>query len=98
MVMKRRCRPIRHADMVDSFMNLILYFQIHFHGTKYEELSEYIDVDHLPSDYGGKAPPFSNEVKRKYLLQSWLGYSIALSITNISLRDVYELLLAKYLC
>ena len=37
-------------------------FQLHFHGKNYKELQDYIDVEHLPSDYGGKGPPYTNQV------------------------------------
>lgn len=36
--------------------------QIQFHGARFEELQEFIDVEHLPSDYGGKGPAYTNEV------------------------------------
>ncbi|WAR15866.1 TTPAL-like protein [Mya arenaria] len=43
---------------------------VRFHGNKYEELLEFLEPEHLPSDYGGKAPPYTNEDWMKTLLES----------------------------
>jgi hypothetical protein len=30
------------------------------------KLADFVDIDNLPEEYGGKAPPFSNEVGALY--------------------------------
>lgn len=52
------------------FMKEKILQRIHFHGKNYKELQEYIDVEHLPEDYGGKAPPYSNQDWAKILQDS----------------------------
>ena len=51
----------RNIDYYCTLFACIL-FQLHFHGKNYKELQDYIDVEHLPSDYGGKGPPYTNQV------------------------------------
>ncbi|XP_045181950.2 alpha-tocopherol transfer protein-like isoform X2 [Mercenaria mercenaria] len=54
--------------VIRPFMKQKILDRIHFHGSKYEELSEFIDTQYLPSEYGGTAPPFSNEEWTRTLL------------------------------
>lgn len=51
-----------------QFMKKKLLERIHLHGKDMSKLAEFIDVEHLPEDYGGKAPPFSNEDWKNTLL------------------------------
>jgi len=41
---------------------------LHFHGKKYEELKEFIDEEHIPEDFGGKGPKYTNKVTKTPLL------------------------------
>ncbi|KAJ8321948.1 hypothetical protein KUTeg_000419 [Tegillarca granosa] len=34
---------------------------LHFHGQNFQELTEFIDEENLPEEYGGKQPPFSTK-------------------------------------
>lgn len=54
--------------IVRPFMKEKILQRLHFHGKNYKELQDYIDVEHLPSDYGGKGPPYSNKEWAKTLL------------------------------
>ncbi|KAL4217917.1 hypothetical protein ACF0H5_022656 [Mactra antiquata] len=54
--------------IIRPFMKQKILDRIHFHGTKYEELREYIDINDLPSDYGGNASSYNNEDWMKTLL------------------------------
>lgn len=33
------------------------------HGHNLEDMAKYFDVEGLPEDFGGKAPPYSNEAR-----------------------------------
>ncbi|XP_052239474.1 alpha-tocopherol transfer protein-like isoform X1 [Dreissena polymorpha] len=56
--------------IMKPFLKEKILSRVHFHGNKYHELKEYIDEEHLPSDYGGQGPPFSNEDWMKTLMDS----------------------------
>lgn len=56
--------------VVRPFMKEKLLQRLHFHGKNYAELREFIDVEHLPQDYGGNGPPYSNQDWAKILLDS----------------------------
>ncbi|XP_060565184.1 alpha-tocopherol transfer protein-like isoform X2 [Ruditapes philippinarum] len=56
--------------VIRPFMKQKILDRIHFHGTKYEELSEFIEPQYIPSEYRGSGPPFTNEEWTKTLLSS----------------------------
>ncbi|XP_052762897.1 alpha-tocopherol transfer protein-like isoform X3 [Mya arenaria] len=56
--------------IVRPFLKEKILSRVRFHGNKYEELLEFLEPEHLPSDYGGKAPPYTNEDWMKTLLES----------------------------
>ncbi|XP_045214132.1 alpha-tocopherol transfer protein-like isoform X2 [Mercenaria mercenaria] len=51
------------------FMSQETIDKMNVHGHKLEELAEYFDVDHLPAEYGGNGPKFSNEEWMETLLE-----------------------------
>ncbi|XP_045168285.2 alpha-tocopherol transfer protein-like [Mercenaria mercenaria] len=51
-----------------QFMRKKLLERVHVHGKNMNELAEFIDLEHLPVEYGGNAPPFSNEEWKNKLL------------------------------
>ncbi|XP_022291415.1 alpha-tocopherol transfer protein-like isoform X2 [Crassostrea virginica] len=52
-----------------QFMKEKTVSRLHFHGKNVEELTEFIDAEYLPEEYGGKAPPFSNKDWMEELLK-----------------------------
>ncbi|XP_045169172.2 alpha-tocopherol transfer protein-like [Mercenaria mercenaria] len=52
-------RPFMSQESIDKVL---------IHGHKLEELAEYFDLDYLPTEYGGKAPPLSNQELKRAIL------------------------------
>ncbi|KAJ8322385.1 hypothetical protein KUTeg_000856 [Tegillarca granosa] len=48
--------------IIKQFLKEKTVSRLHFHGPNVKELTEYIDEEYLPEEYGGKQPPFSNKV------------------------------------
>nr|XP_034326775.1 alpha-tocopherol transfer protein-like [Crassostrea gigas] len=55
--------------IVKQFMKEKTVSRLHFHGKNVQELTEFIDPEYLPEEYGGKAPPFSNKDWMEELLK-----------------------------
>ncbi|KAL5014872.1 hypothetical protein ScPMuIL_009142 [Solemya velum] len=55
--------------IVRQFMKEKLVSRLHFHGSRVEELAEFVDPEYLPEEYGGKGPPWSNKVWAEKLLK-----------------------------
>ncbi|XP_060583034.1 alpha-tocopherol transfer protein-like [Ruditapes philippinarum] len=47
--------------IVQQFLRRKFLERIHVHGKNMSKLADFVDIDNLPEEYGGKAPPFSNE-------------------------------------
>lgn len=52
-------RPFMSQESVEKVL---------IHGHKFEELEEYFDLEYLPIEYGGKAPPFSLQATKDAIL------------------------------
>lgn len=55
--------------ILKQFMKEKTVSRLHFHGKKYEELKEFIDEEHIPEDFGGKGPKYTNKAWADELLQ-----------------------------
>ncbi|XP_061183887.1 alpha-tocopherol transfer protein-like [Saccostrea echinata] len=55
--------------IVKQFMKEKTVNRLHFHGKNVQELTDYIDPEYLPEEYGGKAPPYSNKEWMEELLK-----------------------------
>ncbi|XP_048727428.2 alpha-tocopherol transfer protein-like isoform X1 [Ostrea edulis] len=87
-----------------QFMKEKTVSRLHFHGKNVSELTEYIDPEYLPEDYGGKAPPYSNTDWMQEILlceaefneEAKYGLTSGSTINQKSGQDAMECVMGSY--
>lgn len=62
------CTKLTRINFFVLKFQFIIHFQMILHGHNLEDMAKYFDVEGLPEDFGGKAPPYSNEARSFHII------------------------------